>query len=151
MSSADFPVHIAAEASTIWPWIADLTKHSSWSPSPYQVDLVSGSAGEVGARYRSTGRVPGDRHHENEVEVTEVDVNRHFVFVARDNLGDFVNRFELRPAAAGTDVTFSMDSPPLTGMTRLLFPIAFPLIVKPDVRKRMRMLKSVVEGSAASA
>jgi hypothetical protein len=116
----------------------------------YEVELVSGSVGEVGARYRSVGRIPGDRHHENEVEITRVDENRHFEFVAHDDRGEFVNRFELRPNGSTTDVIFSMDTPPLTGIIRLVFPIAYPLLVKPSVRKRMRMLKAIVENGSAS-
>ena len=150
MSSESFPIQINADVSTVWPWIVDLTKHAAWSPSAYEVELVSGSTGEVGAHYRSVGRVPGDRHHSNEVEVTAVDVNRRLTFVAHDEMGEFQNIFELSETDGGTEVVFSMDSPSMTGIKAVLFPIAFPLVVKPNVRKRMRMLKAVVEAQSSS-
>ena len=150
MSSASFPIQVDADAATIWPWIVDLSKHAVWSPSPYRVELVSGAIGEVGARYRSVGRVPGDANHANDVEVTSVTELRHFGFVARDEMGEFTNTFDLREGDGGTEVVFTMDSPPMTGFKALLFPIAFPLVVKPDVRKRMRMLKATVEAEGAS-
>jgi hypothetical protein len=150
LSSASFPIEVHADASTIWPWIVDLTKHADWSPSPYRVELVSGATGEIGARYRSVGRVPGDSSHANEVEVTSVTEHQHFGFVARDEMGEFTNTFDLRTGEGGTEVVFTMDSPPMTGIKALLFPIAFPLLVKPDVRKRMRMLKARVEAEGTS-
>ncbi len=96
------------------------------------------------------GRVPGDRHHSNDVEVTGVEVNRRLTFVAHDEMGEFKNAFDLSEKEGGTEVVFSMESPSLTGFKAVLFPIAFPLVVKPDVRKRMKMLKAVVETGSAS-
>ncbi|MFL6180715.1 MAG: SRPBCC family protein [Actinomycetes bacterium] len=150
MSSESFPIQIDADVSTVWPWVVDLTKHATWSPSPYEVELVSGSTGEIGAHYRSVGQVPGDRHHANEVEVTAVEVNRRLSFVARDEMGEFQNTFDLSEKDGGTQVVFSMESPTMTGFKAVLFPIFFPLVVKPNVRKRMRMLKTAVEANPSS-
>jgi hypothetical protein len=38
--------------------------------------------------------------------------------------------------------------PEMTGMSAVLVPVLFPLVGKPDIRKRMAMLKSAVEASS---
>ena len=150
MTQGVFPVHINAEPSKIWPYIVDLGRHAEWSPTSYEVELMSGAAGEVGAHYRSVGVIPGDKHHTNEVDITEVDPNKRFAFVAHDDPGDVTNSFDLRPQDGGTDVEFSMIFPKVSGFTAVLLPVFFPLLGKPKIRKRMQMLKSLVENGAGS-
>jgi uncharacterized protein YndB with AHSA1/START domain len=77
MTQGTFPVHIEAEPSAVWPWVVDLSRHAQWSPTKYEVEMLSGVTGQVGARYRSVGWVPGDSDHVNDVEITKVEENRH--------------------------------------------------------------------------
>ena len=145
-----FPVLINADPATIWPYIVDLGKHAEWSPTSYEVELVSGSTGAVGAHYRSVGWIPGDKHHANDVDVTEVEPNRHFAFVAHDDPGDVQNSFDLRETQGGTEVEYRMHFPKVSGVSAILLPVLFPLVGKPKIRERMKMLKSLVETGAAS-
>ncbi len=82
-----FTVTIDAPPETVWPWIGDLDRHAAWSPKPYQVALVSGEANTVGSRYRSIGRIPGDRRHENVVEITDVVPHERLILRATDAMG----------------------------------------------------------------
>ena len=140
-------VTIQASPETVWPWIVNLDKHADWSPKSYRVELLSGEAGAVGARYRSFGVVPGDKDHENEVEITEVVPERRLVLTARDENGAFTNTLTLTPSGTGTLVSFQLTFPPMKGMAKFLVPILFPTVGKGDMRKRMALLKATVEST----
>jgi uncharacterized protein YndB with AHSA1/START domain len=146
MTQGTFPVHIHAQPDAVWPWVVDLTKHAAWSPKNYEVEKMSGETGQVGARYRSVGWIPGDSHHENDVEITKVDPNRRLEFIAHEDAGDYANSFDLASRDGGTDVVYQLVFPKMTGMNGLVVPILFPLVGKPQIRKRMKMLKTAVEG-----
>ena len=141
-------VTITAAPEAVWPWIADLTKHSEWSPKPYRVELVSGDLNTVGSHYRSVGWVPpNDANHENDVEITEVVPTTRFALNATDSSGTFQNTFDLTLVGTGTEVTFTIVFPKMTGLSAILVPILFPLVGKTDLKKRMQLLKEHVEGS----
>lgn len=142
-----FTVTIDAPADKVWPWVADLTKHPEYSPKPYEVELVSGETGKVGTRYRSKGAIPNDKHHSNEVEVVESVPTERFVLRADDDMGPFTNTYVLRPTGSGTEVSYTLVFPPLKGMAALMVPVFFPLWGKPDIRKRMQLLKAKVEST----
>ena len=131
-------VTIAAAPETVWPWIVDLTRHGSWSPKAYSVELLAGEAGTVGARYRSVGWVPpNEKDHVNDVVVTEVVPPSRFAFEATDASGTFHNTFTLVASGKGTIVTSSLVFPEMKGISALMVPILFPLVGKPDMRKRL--------------
>ena len=131
----------------IWPWIADIAKHSEWSPKPYTVKLISGSAGEVGSKYSSVGFVPpSDKNHQNEVEITEVVPHSKIVFRAHDENGYFINTFTLRPSGNSTEVTFQHDFPKMKGMGRILLPLLLPSVGKRDGMVLLGLLKDKAEG-----
>lgn len=44
-------------------------------------------------------------------------------------------------------MTHSLQFPPLKGMSAVMLPILFPLVGKPQVRKRMQMLKAKAEAA----
>lgn len=140
-----FTTTIQAPPATVWPWIAQLDKHAEWSPHPYRVELISGQAGAVGARYRSHGWIPGDKDHGNEVEITEVVPEQRLALRADEEMGSFANTYSLRAADGGTEVTYDLVFPPLKGMAAVMVPVLFPLVGKADIRKRMALLKTKVE------
>ncbi len=151
MTQGTFPVHIEASPSAVWPWVVDLNKHAQWSPTKYEVELLSGETGQVGTRYRSVGWIPGDSNHVNEVEITKVEDRRHLAFTAHEDQGDFQNTFDLRESGEGTTyVEYQLVFPKMSGMSAVMVPIVFPLVGKPKIRKRMEMLKSVVESGGAA-
>jgi uncharacterized protein YndB with AHSA1/START domain len=149
MTGGTFPVTIAAPPEKVWPWIADLGKHAEWAPHDYSVEWIEGEPNAVGSRYRSVGWVPGDTHHENTGTITENSPPTRFALKADDKEGEFQTSYTLTPTADGTEVAFTIAFPPqMKGAAGLLAPIAFPLLGKPEIRKRMQLLKEKVEASA---
>jgi uncharacterized protein YndB with AHSA1/START domain len=143
-----FTITIDAPPEAVWPWVGQLDKHATWSPKPYEVELASGEAGAVGSTYRSVGWVPGDKHHGNEVEITEVVPMQHLALVGHDPQGDFQNTYDLRRVGSGTEVTYQLVFPPMKGLMGMAVPAVFALVGKPDIRKRMQLLKTAVETGA---
>lgn len=139
---------IAAPPDAVWPWIGDLAKHSEWSPKPYRVELLSGSTNEVGSTYRSVGWVPpSDSNHANDVTITESNAPTRFALTATDSNGTFSNTYDLKAVDGGTEVTYQLTFPQLKGPAAVMAPLLFPLVGKADIRKRMALLKRVVEQS----
>jgi ligand-binding SRPBCC domain-containing protein len=139
---------IQAPPEVVWPWIANLDKHAEYSPKPYRVVLVSGPPGAVGATYKSVGAIPGDKNHENSVEITESVPSSRFALRAEDKLGVFTNTYELRPVDGGTEVTHTLVFPKMSGLPGLMAPLLFPIIGQRDIDKRMAMLKTKVESGS---
>jgi uncharacterized protein YndB with AHSA1/START domain len=139
---------IQAPLASVWTWVADITKHAEWSPRPYRVELVSGDLNAVGSRYRSVGWVPpNDGDHANDVEITEVVPMSRFALTGTDKTGSFASSFDLLPVEAGTQVTFHIAFPPMKGLNAVMVPLLFPVVAKPDFRKRLELLKQKVESS----
>jgi uncharacterized protein YndB with AHSA1/START domain len=141
-------VTIEAPPESVWPWVADISRHSEWSPRPYRVVLVSGEPNAVGSRYRSVGWVPpNDGNHGNDVEITQVVPMTRFALDATDDSGTFANTFDLQPAGAGTAVTFRVVFPKMKGISAIMVPVLFPLVGMSDIKKRMQLLKQTVEST----
>jgi uncharacterized protein YndB with AHSA1/START domain len=140
-----FPVKINASLDAVWPWVAQLDKHSEWSPKPFSLELVSGDANTVGSKYRSVGSVPGDSNHANEVQITEVVPNQRFALDASDENGVYHNTYDFRAVDGGTEVTYSLVFPEMKGATKYLLPILFPIVGKSDIKKRLNLLKAKAE------
>lgn len=139
---------VGAAPEAVWPWVSDLSRHGEWSPKPYRVELVSGEPGAVGSRYRSVGWVPpNDGAHVNDVEIVEVVPLSRFVLHAHDENGRFENVYELRAVPGGSEVSFHLAFPPMSGLNAVLVPILFPLVAKSDMRKRLSLLKQRVEST----
>jgi len=148
---ATVTVTIDAPPATVWPWVGDITRHDQWSPKPYTVELIAGEPNTVGATYRSVGWVPpNDGSHANDVTITEVVPESVFALDATDENGTFGSRFELRPAGSGTAVSFDIQFPAMKGINAVMVPLLFPIVAKPDFRKRMTLLKRQVEGTGAA-
>jgi uncharacterized protein YndB with AHSA1/START domain len=143
-----FTITIDAPPDEVWPWVADVTRHGDYSPNTFTAELVSGEHGDVGARYRSVGVIPNDKHHANDVEVVESVPNERLLLRSDDKLGSFTNTYVLRPVGGGTEVSWTLAFPPLKGPMALMVPILFPLVGKPDGRKRMKLLKAKVESAS---
>lgn len=142
-----FTVTIDAPPDKVWPWIADVTRHGTWSPKAFQAELVAGEAGKVGSRYRSVGWIPNDKNHANDVEITEAVANERLVLRSDDALGSFTNTYVLRPAGNGTEMAWTLTFPPLRFPMSVLAPVLFPIVGKPDGRKRVQLLKQAVESA----
>ena len=145
MTGGTFTTTIQAPPATVWGLVADLGTHPSWSPKPYTIEWISGEPNQVGSRYRSVGWIPGDKHHTNEGEITERVEPTRFALKADDG-GWFINEFDLKPVGEdATEVSFTLTFPKMKGFNAILAPIAFPLVGKSDIRKRLATLKEAAE------
>jgi uncharacterized protein YndB with AHSA1/START domain len=142
-----FTVTIDAPPDEVWPWIADVTKHGAWSPKAFSAELVSGEVGQVGSRYRSVGWIPNDKNHSNDVEIVEAVPHERLVLRSDDSLGPFTNTYVLQPAGSGTEVAWTLAFPPLRFPMSVMAPLLFPIVGKPDGRKRVQLLKRAVEST----
>jgi uncharacterized protein YndB with AHSA1/START domain len=110
MTSGEVTVTIDAPPERVWPWVADLGRHSAWSPKPYSVEWIEGEPNVVGSRYRSIGEIPNDKHHVNEGEIVENHPNDRFVLHAHDKEGDYANPFTLKPVGSSTALVATYSS-----------------------------------------
>ena len=148
-TQGSFSVTIQAPPEVVWPWVSQLDRHAAWSPKPYRVELVSGEPDAVGSRYRSVGWIPGDKDHANDVEIIDVLPLERFALRADEAQGSFQSTYTLRRTGDATEVTFRLVFPPMKGISAVLVPVLFPLVGKPDIRKRMNLLKNKVEAGTS--
>jgi len=150
MTGGTFTIRIQAPPATVWGLVADLNTHPSWSPKPYSIEWVSGEANQIGSTFHSVGWIPGDKEHSNEGEITERVEPTRFALTGTDKLGSFVNEFDLTPVGDGaTEVSFTLTFPKMKGFNAIMAPLAFPMVGKPDIHKRLNLLKERAERGAA--
>jgi uncharacterized protein YndB with AHSA1/START domain len=140
-------VTIDATPDKVWPWVANLEKHSDWSPKPYHVEWLSGEPNALGSTFRSKGWVPNDKSHAMEGRIAVSEPQKIFEVVSHDDKQEWTNRYELTPSGAQTTVTKSMAGP-RGGLQKAIYAVALVLFVRGAVQKGMNMLKAKVEGSA---
>lgn len=142
-------VTINAKPGDVWPYVANLDRHAEWSPKSYSVEWVSGEPNAVGSTFRSTGYLPQDKNHVMEGRVTASDAPARFEVRSSDSGGEAINTFVLTPQGEGQTIverTVRMQTP--TGFLKVVFPVLFPLVVRPAIQKGMNMLKTKVEGAS---
>lgn len=146
MTGGTFKTRIQAPPTTVWGLVADLDTHPSWSPKPYKVEWISGEPNQIGSRYRSVGWIPGDKNHMNEGEITERVEPTRFALKANDGGDWFIDEFDVKAVGDGaTEVSFTLTFPKMKGLNAILAPIAFPLVGRSDINKRLNLLKEKAE------
>jgi hypothetical protein len=141
-------VKIIAPVEKVWPLVADVGRHGEWSPKPYQMEWTGGEPNAVGSSFRSVGWLPNDKHHKMQGKVTVNDPMTRFEVVSSDDgtrATEWTNRYDVSSDGTTTSVVKTMSGPPGTGFGKIVFAIAFPLIVRPGVQKGMDMLKAKAE------
>ncbi|MFZ0077988.1 SRPBCC family protein [Trebonia sp.] len=120
-------VHMAASADMIWDLVSDVTRVGEFSPETFEAEWLGGAGSpEAGARFRRhvwrNGRGPV---YWTVCTVAACDPGREFAFTVAGPGGKTVNtwRYQLEPAADGTDVTESFELPD-TLLTRLYWMVA---------------------------
>jgi uncharacterized protein YndB with AHSA1/START domain len=142
--SASWTVTIDRAPEDVFAYLADVTKHSEWSPKPFRAEGVSGAV-KTGDTFTSVGTIPGDKNHRNEVTVTECSAPTRLVLDAMDKGEHFVNSFDLQAQGGGTLVTRTMDTPKPGFPLSMVFPLIMVAFVKPDVQKGLQNLKATLE------
>jgi uncharacterized protein YndB with AHSA1/START domain len=142
-------VTVNRACEVVFAYLTDMSRHGEWSPKPYRIEPVEGSAGvaAVGARFRSVGTIPGDKHHENDVEITRVDPPARFSFTAYEKGQPFKHEFILTPVPEGTKVERRVDSPEPTGFFRVIYPILWSVVIKPGVQRDLESFKARCEAA----
>lgn len=130
-----------ASQETAFAYLADVTRHSEWSPKAYRVEMTSDGPVQLGSTFRSYGSLPGEKDHANDVEVTALEAPRSLVLTSTDSGDTFINKFDVESVGAGSRITRTMDAANPTGVLGLAFPLIFAVVVKPDVNKGLRNLQ----------
>lgn len=133
----------------VFDYLADVARHSEWSPKPYRVEDVSGGTVGPGTTFVSYGWIPGDKEHRNECEVTAFNRPDSFVIRSSEKGGEFINTFRLASESGRTVVEREIDMPKPGGAIGMAFPVIMAAVIKPGVQKGMNMLKANAESSAA--
>ena len=147
------PVHtwtvtVDRRPDVVFAYLTSMSSHGEWSPRPYRIEPLEGDGeARVGARFRSIGWIPGDKHHENEVEITRLDPPTHFGFTALEKGEAFKHEFILTPTTGGTIVQRRVESPQPTGMFRVVYPFVWLLVIKPEVQKDLESFRTRCEAS----
>ena len=136
-----FVIDAPVAAAEAFAYIADITRHSEWSPGRYWIDPPLTMPITEGSSFVSHGRIPGSKDHANRVVVTELDPPRVLVLTSEDRGEHFVHRFEVTPTPDGCRVSRTVDSPRPTGILGLVFPLIFAVAIKPDATKGMDNLR----------
>ena len=97
MTGGTFTTTIQAPPEKVWAVVADLGTHASWSPKAYTMEWTGGEPNQVGSTFHSAGWIPGNKHNENDVEITERVEPTRFAFNAKDPQG----RVRQRVGSAG--------------------------------------------------
>jgi uncharacterized protein YndB with AHSA1/START domain len=141
-------VTVNRSPEVVFAYLTDMSRHGEWSPKPYSIEPVEGDGqATVGARFRSVGWIPGDKHHENDVVITRVDPPTRFSFTAYEKGRPFKHDFVLAPVTDGTKVERIVDSPEPTGFFRVIYPLVWRLVIKPGAKKDIESFKAKCEAS----
>ena len=106
-------VHIAAPAKLVWDLVSDVTRIGVFSPVTFEAQWLVGVSGpRAGARFRGHVRRYGRGPvYWTTCTVTASEPGREFAYAVGGPGGTAVNtwRYQLEPAADGTDVTESFE------------------------------------------
>lgn len=143
-SVANFAITIDRTPDEVFDYLADVSKHSEWSPKAYRVEGASGPV-TAGDTFTSIGTIPGDKNHRNEVSVTECSRPTRLVLDSQEKGEHFINTFELSAEGSGTRLVRTMDAPQPSFPLSVLFPLIMAAFIRPDVNKGLRNLKANLE------
>jgi uncharacterized protein YndB with AHSA1/START domain len=141
---AHVSIMVNRKPDEVFAYIADVHKHSEWSPKAYRVEGIDGPV-QLGSTFTSFGWVPKDADHRNEVEVTAFDPPRTIEFTGRERGESFINTYVLTPQGNGTKIDRTLDFPKPDGVGGVVFPLFLGGFIKPATTKGMRMLKAKLE------
>ena len=140
-------VQINRRPEEVWAYLTDFSRHAEWSPKPWKMESLTEGPVRVGSKFRSTGWVPRDANHVNDVEITAMEPARRLAFSSMEKGQVFKNEFRLTAQDGGTRVDRTLDMPKPTGAIGLVFPLIVAGVVKPGVQKGMNMLKAKLDQS----
>jgi hypothetical protein len=148
-------VHMAAPAGQIWDLLSDVTRIGEFSPETFEAEWLDGAGGpRTGARFRGHVRRNGRGPiYWTTCTVIACEAGREFSFgvgAAGKPLSTW--RYQLDPAADGTDVTesFQLTSTPLLRLYWALFGWTRGRTNMDGMRTTLERIRAVAETRAAS-
>jgi uncharacterized protein YndB with AHSA1/START domain len=135
----------------VFAYLTDMEHHGEWSPKPYSITPLGEGPLAVGSRYRSTGWIPRDPNHVNEVEITAIEPPRRFSFNSIEAGAVSKHDFLLTAQDGGTKVDRVIDMPKPKGAPGLAFPVLFATFIKPAIQKDLESFKVRCEQAARPA
>jgi len=77
-------IQVNRRPEEVWPYLTPFSRHAEWSPKPWKMEgLIEGPV-RVGSRFRSTGWIPRDANHVNDVEITAMEPPRRLAFSSEE-------------------------------------------------------------------
>jgi hypothetical protein len=147
-------VHIAVPAVEVWNLVSDVTRIGEFSPETFEARWAGDATGpRAGARFRGhvrrNGRGPV---YWTMCTVVTSDPGREFAFTVNGPGDSVINtwRYQLAPAAAGTDVTESFELP-RTLPNRLYWSVAGRARMRTNLdgmRTTLEKMKAIAERGA---
>ena len=131
--------YTTASAESVWPLVADLTRHGEWSADPLTVTPADGG-------YESVATSKG-KEFKARLTVLESDEPRRFAFRAVDATGTYEHVITLTPDGGGTTITREITATALSPAQRALFYVVLPIVKKPNAQKALDRLAARAAGS----
>lgn len=145
-STVTAAVEIERSPDDVFTYLADVSRHQEWSPKAFRVEGVAPGPVKVGDTFTSTGVIPGDKNHSNDVTVVEVSAPTRLVLNSSEKSEHFINTFDLAPLGDGkTRLTRTLDLPQPGFPLSAALPLIKALFIKPDLAKGLNRLKSNLE------
>lgn len=145
-----YTVTINVTPDKVWAILGDMPRHAEWSPTAYRADKTTDGPASVGTVYETHGWLPGlGKDHLNTCTITAYDPEKRLAFDAVDPRGPVVpNDFVITATDGGTKVDRTMTLPKPTGFQGFMWPMIFPMLVKPAIQKNLERFKKLVETGA---
>ena len=149
-STVTATVEIDRSPDEVFTYLADVSRHHEWSPKAFRVEGVAPGPVAAGDTYTSTGVIPGDKNHGNDVTVVEVSTPTRLVLDSAEKGEHFINTFDLTLVDhSKTRLTRTLDMPQPGFPLSLALPLIKGLLIKPDLTKGLNRLKANLEQSAS--
>jgi len=148
--STTWTTHVNATPEAVFEPLGNLERHSTWSIKQYKATKTSEGPVGIGTTFDSFGWLPGKgKEYLNKVTITAYDPGKRLAFDATYEAGTVPSNYVLTSENGGTKVerTMSFTKPP--GVEGVLWPVIFPLLVKPAIQKNLNMFKAAVENGTA--
>ena len=145
MPVVTWTIQVNRRPEEVWPYLTDFSRHAEWSPKPWKMESLTEGPFRVGSKFRSTGYIPRDPNHVNDVEVTAMEPPRRLAFSSVEKGQVFKNEFRLTPQDGGTRIERTLDMPKPKGALGVVFPLIVAGVVKPGGQKGMNLLKAKMD------
>jgi uncharacterized protein YndB with AHSA1/START domain len=112
MAHATATVIVDRPIGEVFAFLADGMNEPAWRPGVTDVSHVAETGTAVGATFKQTMKGPGGRSIPGDYRITRYEQPTRLDFEVIAGPARPVGRFDLREAAGGTEVTFTLDVKP---------------------------------------